>query len=119
VVVRRFRHRAVKGEVGVGAMELVAGRFPEVGKCCGDLLQSGLVAALGGEIGRRRLDGQAELVAALDVGNRLDRRIGELRRRRALGADEGPCPLARVDDALVTQPRQRIADDRARMRSSN
>ncbi|MNU05464.1 hypothetical protein D3C72_2502820 [compost metagenome] len=54
-------------------MQLVAGRFAQVGKSGGDLLDGGFIAPLGGKKGGDRLDCQAELIAALDIGDGLDR----------------------------------------------
>ncbi len=73
MIVGSLRHRAVEEKIGIGAMKLVAGRLTQIRKRAGDLLNGLLIAAFGGKIGRRLLDRQAELVAALNVGDRLDR----------------------------------------------
>ncbi len=80
----------------------------------GDLLDRGIVATLRGEIGSIEFDGQPELVTALDVGNRLDRRIGQLCLWRHGGLQEGASALARIDDALLAQAAECIPDDGTR-----
>ncbi len=62
-------------------MQQVVCRLAKIRKRRCDLLKRRTVAALGGKVGRGGLNRQAELVAALNVSDRLDRRVDQLRRR--------------------------------------
>jgi len=73
---------------------------------------SGGITPTGREGRSGRLDADPELVATLDVGNRLDGREAE--RCAAHLADIAPGTLARIDEALIPQPFQRGSQHGAR-----
>ena len=122
LVVRRLGDGEVKGEVGVLAVGLRVGRPLHQRKRRRDLLQRLRIAPHRREPRRHRLDADAELVATLDVGDRLDPREAE--RHGADLAHIAAGALARMDEALIPQPLQRrragsAARRRTRRRASS
>src|SRR5262245_27116435 len=99
-------HVGIDAEIAVGdaAVERLE-RAPDVGNIR-------LLPALGGKRGSGAFEGDTELEAALDVGNRAHRREAE-------DGEIGTPPnvaagtLPRNDDAVLAQPRQRLAHHRA------
>ena len=112
LVVRRLGDREVKGEVRVLAVGLRVGRALHQRQRRRDLLQRLCVPPRRREPRGHRLDADAELVAALDVGDRLDPREAE---RHGLHLPHvAPGALPRMDEPLFAEPLQRCAQHRPR-----
>ena len=102
----------MKGEVGVLAVGQRVGRRLHQRKRRPDLLERRLSRRAGRQPRRAGLDADAELVAALDVGDRLDAREAE--RHGADLAHVAAGALPRMDEPLLAQPLQRHPQHRPR-----
>jgi hypothetical protein len=103
----------VKAEIGILAVAAPFGGVPQNREKLGDFVQLSPAAAGGGKGGGGGLDRQAEFVAALQVGDRLDRLEGQgLRLSR--GGNIAARSLTRDHQPLGPQPFQGGTDDRPR-----